>query len=128
MTRDRILQALAIKSAPPFDPADFLPATQEEKEQIDQMNEATTYWKDAWRRLKKNKIAMGALVAIIILLLFITGLVLFLLSVKKLIFRPAEEELPQGTAFRTVWLNAGMAVFVLLCIAQIVLMIMGINI
>ncbi len=70
MTRDRILQALAIKSAPPFDPADFLPATQEEKEQIDQMNEATTYWKDAWRRLKKNKIAMGALVAIIILLLF----------------------------------------------------------
>lgn len=70
MTRDRILQALAIKSAPPFDPADFLPATQAEKEQIDQMNEATTYWKDAWRRLKKNKIAIGALVAIILLLLF----------------------------------------------------------
>lgn len=70
MTRDRILQALAIKSAPPFDPADFLPATQAEKEQIDQMNEATTYWKDAWRRLKKNKIAIGALIAIILLLLF----------------------------------------------------------
>lgn len=43
MTRQRILQALAITSAPPFDPEDFLPATQEEKEQIDQMNEATTY-------------------------------------------------------------------------------------
>ena len=70
MTRQRILQALAITSAPPFDPEDFLPATQEEKEQIDQMNEATTYWKDAWRRLKKNKIAMGALVAIIALILF----------------------------------------------------------
>ena len=70
MTRERILQALAITSAPPFDAADFLPATQEEKEQIDVMNEATTYWKDAWRRLKKNKIAMGALVAIIILILF----------------------------------------------------------
>ena len=53
---------------------------------------------------------------------------LFLLSIKKLIFRPAEEELPQGSAFRTVWLNAGMAVFVLLCAAQIVLMIMGINV
>ena len=70
MTRERILQALAIKSAPPFDHADFFPATKEEKEQIDQMNEATTYWKDAWRRLKKNRIAMGALVAIILLFLF----------------------------------------------------------
>ena len=75
-----------------------------------------------------GKLAVVGLFLIVILLLFITGLVLFLLSIKKLIFRPAEEELPQGSAFRTVWLNAGMAVFVLLCIAQIVLMIMGINI
>lgn len=75
-----------------------------------------------------GKLAVVGLFLIVILLLFITGLVLFLLSIKKLIFRPAEEELPQGTAFRTVWFNAGMAVFVLLCAAQIVLMIMGINI
>ena len=70
MNKDRILQALAIKSAPAFDASDFLPASQEEIDQIVTMNEATTYWKDAWRRLKKNKVAMVALVGIVLLMLF----------------------------------------------------------
>lgn len=37
---------------------DFLPATEEEKKQQDQMRESVTFFKDGMRRLKKNVIAM----------------------------------------------------------------------
>ena len=70
MTKERVLQALAIKAAPAFDEEDFRLASPEEIRQIETMNEATTYWKDAWRRLKKNKVAMVALCGILALLLF----------------------------------------------------------
>ncbi len=49
---------------------DFAPATTEEKNQINTMAESTTYWKDAWRRLKQNKIAIIALIVIGLFLLF----------------------------------------------------------
>ncbi len=70
MEKAQVLKALHIEKAPAFEAGDFEPATQEEKEQIVVMNEATTYWKDAWRRLKKNKIAMISLAVIFLLLLF----------------------------------------------------------
>ena len=70
MDKSAILKKLAVQSAPDFDVNDFAPATQQEKEQIDVMNAPTTYWKDAWRRLKKNKIAMISLGVIILLVLF----------------------------------------------------------
>jgi len=30
-----------------------------------------TYWQDAWRRLKKNKVAMTALVILLVLVIFL---------------------------------------------------------
>ena len=35
------------------------------------MREPVTYWKDAWRRLRKNKIAMGSLVVLILFLIMV---------------------------------------------------------
>ena len=44
-------------------PADaFEPATSEEKENFIQDRRSVSYWKDAWRRLRKNTVAMVALV------------------------------------------------------------------
>ena len=48
----------------------FEPATDSEKENFIQDRENVSYWKDAWRRLKKNTVAMVALVVIILLALF----------------------------------------------------------
>ena len=52
-------------------PADaFEPATSEEKENFIQDRRSVSYWKDAWRRLRKNTVAMVALVIIILLAVF----------------------------------------------------------
>ena len=49
---------------------DFEPATQGEKETFIEMRKSMSYWQDAWRRLKKNKVAMIALGTIIVFILF----------------------------------------------------------
>jgi len=51
-------------------PEDFAPATEEQKAAFIQDRPSTSYWKDAWRRLKKNRVAMVALGIIIFLILF----------------------------------------------------------
>lgn len=51
-------------------PADFAPATKEERDDFIQERQSVSYWKDAWRRLKKNVVAMVALGVIVFLVLF----------------------------------------------------------
>lgn len=51
-------------------PEDFTPATEDQKQSFIQDRESVSYWKDAWRRMKKNKVAMVALGVIIFLVLF----------------------------------------------------------
>lgn len=51
-------------------PADFEPATQNEREDFIQERASVSYWKDAWRRLKQNTVAMVALGVVIFLILF----------------------------------------------------------
>ena len=48
-------------------PEMMLPADREEREQLIQMRESTTYWKDAMRRLRANKVAMISIVIIAII-------------------------------------------------------------
>lgn len=50
--------------------ADFESASQDEKDDFIQERQSVSYWKDAWRRLKKNTVAMIALGVIIFLILF----------------------------------------------------------
>ncbi|MDF2587957.1 MAG: transporter permease subunit [Anaerocolumna sp.] len=49
---------------------DFAPATKQEQNDLTKLSVNTSYWKDAWRRLKQNKIAMVALVVIVVFILF----------------------------------------------------------
>ncbi len=49
---------------------DFSPASKQEKDDFIQDRQSVSYWKDAWRRLKKNIVAMVALGVIIFLFLF----------------------------------------------------------
>ena len=51
-------------------PEMMIPATKEEREQLIMMRESITYWKDAMRRLKANKVAMISFAVIIAIVLF----------------------------------------------------------
>ena len=53
-----------------LDPADFAPATASEKASFQPERESVPYWKDAWRRLRRNGVAMAALVVLVFLTLF----------------------------------------------------------
>jgi oligopeptide transport system permease protein len=53
-----------------IDPSMFEPATAEEKKELIIPRTSVSYWKDAWRRLRKNPAAMIGLALIIISLLF----------------------------------------------------------
>ena len=51
-------------------PDDFASASRQEKDDFIQDCQSVSYWKDAWRRLKKNVVAMVALGVIVFLFLF----------------------------------------------------------
>ena len=53
-----------------FLPGDFEPASEEEKENYIEKAPVVSYWKDAWRRLKQNKVAMVSLGFIILIFIF----------------------------------------------------------
>ncbi len=56
-----------------------------------------------------------------VLVLSVTGLVLFCVNVRCVTFDPAPKELPRGRRLRSAFLNPGMIVFTLLCIVSVVL-------
>ena len=49
---------------------DFMPATAEEKQSLVIMRESVSFWKDGFRRLLKNKIAMCSLIIILLIVIF----------------------------------------------------------
>ena len=54
-----------------FNKGDFVKATDEEKKQQDVMGESTTFFKDGMKRLKKNPLAMGSIVILVLILALI---------------------------------------------------------
>lgn len=50
--------------------ADFEAASSDEKKSMVQMHKSVSYWKDAWRRFKRNHVSMGALGVFILILIF----------------------------------------------------------
>lgn len=50
--------------------ADFSPASADEKKNFIQDRESVSYWKDAWRRFRKNAVAMVALGVLVLVALF----------------------------------------------------------
>lgn len=54
-----------------FSQANFEAATDEEKKQQDVMGESTTFFKDGMRRLRKNPLAMGSIVVLVLIILII---------------------------------------------------------
>lgn len=53
-----------------LDVSDFLPADESEKQSLVIMRESVNFWKDGFRRLRKNPIAMVSLVVVICILIF----------------------------------------------------------
>jgi oligopeptide transport system permease protein len=50
-----------------FKPGDFSPATESEKESFIALRPPTSYWQDAWRRLRRNYVAMAALAVLVVI-------------------------------------------------------------
>lgn len=51
-------------------PEDFAPAGADEKANFIQDRKSVSYWADAWRRLRKNTVAMVAMVVLVLIFLF----------------------------------------------------------
>jgi len=49
---------------------DMITASDEEKQQLFVMRESVTYWKDAFRRFRRNKLAMVSLIVILLIIAF----------------------------------------------------------
>ena len=50
-----------------LNPDDFLPATDEEKESLVVMRDSVSFWKDGFRRLRKNKVAKFVCLSLLLL-------------------------------------------------------------
>ena len=57
-------------------PDDFASASRQERDDFIQDRQSVSYWKDAWRRLKKNVVAMVALGVIVFLFAFVGPLLI----------------------------------------------------
>jgi membrane protease YdiL (CAAX protease family) len=55
---------------------------------------------------------------------FIAGLVLFIIRVRRLVWKAGSEQLPAKTAFRTIYCNGGMIAFMVFCLVMIVFNLM----
>ncbi|MCR5009898.1 MAG: CPBP family intramembrane metalloprotease [Clostridia bacterium] len=66
-------------------------------------------------------VALFFLYTVVTLVLAVAGLVLFFRHRKSISLETAEMQIPKGHAFRTVWLNAGMILFTIACIAMMAL-------
>ena len=64
-------------------------------------------------------IGFGAYVLVLIGLA-ITGLVLLCINKRRVSFAQAEMELPKGTRFKTAYVNAGMILLIIGCMALII--------
>ena len=67
------LLQLNVENIPGFNElseADFAPATRDERENMVETRAAVSYWKDAARRFKANKVSMVALFVLILIILF----------------------------------------------------------
>ena len=53
-----------------LNPDDFAPATNEEKESLVVMRDSVSFWRDGFRRLRKNKIAVVSLIMIVLIMFF----------------------------------------------------------
>ena len=69
-------------------------------------------------------ILLYGLYALLMIGLAIAGVVLLIVNRKKAELRPAAEELPKGQRFKTAYLNVGVVLLTLLCVALTVLVLL----
>ncbi len=71
------------------------------------------------------EILPGLMICLLYVLLLlgsaVTGLVLFIVFFKKFIWKWTECQLPKNTAFKTIYLNVGVILFVIICLAFMVI-------
>ena len=73
----------------------FAPASVSEKENFIQDRKSVSYWADAWRRLKKNTVAMVAMVIVFLIAIFAFIGPMFVPYTYKQIIKPYTNEEPE---------------------------------
>lgn len=68
---EQVLHSDSSPSRPELTQEDFIPLGDQAGQQDLLVREPITYWKDVWRRLKKNKVAMTAMVVLIIIIIMV---------------------------------------------------------
>ena len=76
-------------------------------------------------RMLTPSVILFGLYSLATLVLAVAGLILCIRNRRRISLEPAGMELPKGTVFGTVWLNAGMILFTIACIAMMVFTIIG---
>ena len=71
-------------------------------------------------------VVLFAVYALVTLVLAVAGLVMFFRYRRNISLAPAELQLPAGSGFKTVWLNAGMILFVIASAAVMAVSIYGV--
>ena len=66
-------------------------------------------------------LAVSMLYSTFLMGMSIAGLVLLIVRRKRAVWEEAENQLPKGSRFKTVYLNAGMLLYILLCLSSFVL-------
>ena len=76
-------------------------------------------------RMLTPAVVLFGLYSLATLVLAVAGFVLCIKRRRLISLDASEMQLPKGTVFRTVWLNVGMILFTIACIAMMVFTIIG---
>ena len=74
---------------------DLAPATKEEKQTADKMRPSVTYWRDAWRRFRRNKLGM----VMLFILIFIILAAIFVPVISPYTYKGQSDDIRQGPSW-----------------------------
>ena len=83
------------------------------------------HYEAAFQLLEDPYVLAFVIYIVITLLLAIAGLVLLIINRRKLRFSQAPLQIPKGKGFSSSWLNLGMQLFALSCVAYIIVSVVG---
>ena len=75
--------------------------------------------------LEDPQVMAFAVYMLLTLLLALTGLVLFIILVRKLRFKKTQLQIPRGKGFYCSWLTPGMLLFAVLCTGYMIVSILS---
>ena len=67
-----------------------------------------------------SNVTMVSIASVILILIAIVGIILLIMNKKNISLTNGEIKLEKGTAFKTIWVNPGMIIYVVICLASMI--------